>query len=165
MTLRDGMQEAWRLWRRGGWAGVRRTLNARLLSRDSWARYSEQATNIAVWMDFSEKEVADSQILHTRYPGPLPLRSLSWFIPDFYHPFYGGIHTILRFADHLHRHAGVRNHFFVAGSSPAPRIANLIAQAFPALAEAPVTRLQGYAEIPSLPETDASIATLWSTAY
>ena len=165
MTPRDGMQRAWQLWRRSGWAGVRRTLRARLLSQNVWARYSEQATNLTVWMDFSEKEVADSQTLHTRYPGPLPLRSLGWFIPDFYHPFYGGIHTILRFADHLQSHAGVRNQFFVAGTSPAPRIANLIARAFPALAGAPVTRLTRYAEIPALPETDASIATLWSTAY
>jgi len=164
MTLRDGLREAWRLWHRSDWAGVRRTLRARLLSRDLWARYSEAASNVAVWMDFSEKEVEASQILHTLYPGPLPLRSLGWFVPDFYHPFYGGVHTILRFAEHLQRH-GVRNHFFVAGTSPAPRIANLIKEAFPALGEAPVTRMAGYEGIPSLPETDAGIATLWSTAY
>jgi len=165
MTLRDGIQEAWRVWRRGGWAGIGRTLNARLLSRDLWARYSEAATNVASWMDFSEQEVADSQILHARFPGPLPIRSVGWFVPDFYHPFYGGVHTILRFADYLQRHAGVRSHFFVAGTSPAPRITNLIGQAFPALADAPVTRVPGYADIPALPETDVSIATLWTTAY
>jgi glycosyltransferase involved in cell wall biosynthesis len=165
MTPGDGMQRAWQLWQRSGWSGVRRTLRARLLSQNVWARYSEQATNLTVWMDFSEKEVADSQILHRLHSGPLPLRSLGWFIPDFYHPFYGGIHTILRFANHLQGHKGVRNQFFVAGTIPARRIANLIARAFPALSDAPVTRLTRYTEIPALPETDASIATLWTTAY
>jgi glycosyltransferase involved in cell wall biosynthesis len=116
-------------------------------------------------MDFTEKEIAASQILHTLYSGPLPIRSVGWFVPDFYHPFYGGVHTILRFADHLQRQTGVRNHFFVAGTYPARRIASLIAQAFPALSEAPVTRVPGYADIPALPDTDASVATLWSTAY
>lgn len=90
---------------------------------------------------------------------------MTWFIPDFHHAFYGGIFTILRFADHFKRLHGVRSQFALIGTMDARVIADRIGNAFPALAGSVVHRIGSDLALADLEETDAAIATLWITAY
>jgi glycosyltransferase involved in cell wall biosynthesis len=92
------------------------------------------------------------------------LGQVTWVLPEFAHPFYGGIHTILRAADYMQRAHQVRSTFVTP--SPEAAIRSAIGAAFPALAEqCGVVELASHAQLGSLPACDAAIATLWTTAY
>jgi glycosyltransferase involved in cell wall biosynthesis len=95
--------------------------------------------------------------------GAGPIASLEWLLPWFHLVYGGGVHTVLRFADHVARRHGVENRFRVydrAGERAAADVAAKIAGAFPALADAPVTPA-GTAPA----ECDAAIATAWTSAF
>jgi O-antigen biosynthesis protein len=126
--------------------------------------YSAESVTLAKDFDCSAAQIARSIEDQRRAPGG-PLKTLLWFLPEFGHAFYGGVHTILRFADHLQRVHGVRSHFCIMGRAPADRVRQQIGSAFPALAASPVFVHNGLGAIDTLPAVDASICTLWTTAY
>ncbi|HEV8575056.1 MAG TPA: glycosyltransferase, partial [Dehalococcoidia bacterium] len=86
------------------------------------ARIETEATAFARACQISATEMALTEKLHAANRGPLEIQSINWFIPDFDSPFYGGIHTILRFADHFKREFGVDNRFIVVGTAPEPYV-------------------------------------------
>ena len=94
-----------------------------------------------------------------------PWRSVLWLLPDFAHAYYGGVATILRFAEYLARRHGVRAEFAVTGVTPPDVLAERIGAAFPGLAGAGFHRIASYADAAALPYADAGFATLWTTAY
>ncbi len=99
-----------------------------------------------------------------------PVRTVRWYVPAFEHAFYGGIHTILRFASGWRARHGVESRFVVhdAPTASAGDIRARIAAAFPALAGCDVTVLGEGAPaqtMRALPQVDAGIATLWTGAY
>jgi hypothetical protein len=89
----------------------------------------------------------------------------NWYLPEFENPFYGGVMTILRFADYLRRSQGLRQRFLIAGNCDAATIGDRIAAAFPGLAGTPVIALDSAERIAAIPAADYSFATLWTTAY
>ncbi len=89
-----------------------------------------------------------------------------WFIPDFQNGFYGGIHTILRFADYFRRAHRVRSTFAVLGRAHPASILRRIARVSPELAaSSTVQSIDSYAGLAKLEPAEAAIATLWTTAY
>ena len=130
------------------------------------AKMEEEAAALVEWCQISPGEVEATKRLHEANAAPSEVRSINWFIPDFENPFYGGLHTILRFADHFKRNYGVQNRFIVLGTGPEPYVRSGIKAAFPSLEDSDI-RFCSLAEedIRSQPEADASIATLWVTAY
>jgi O-antigen biosynthesis protein len=153
------------LWKLGGWYSLSRTLQRKLFPSDMWSTYSEEAAALAPHLDFSSADIKASEELQRTCPDPLAIRSVTWFIPDFSHPYYGGIHTILRCADYLKTQKGVVSQFALIGSSDERKILALITRAFPSLAESEVRRVERYGELERLAATDAGVATLFSTAY
>jgi GT2 family glycosyltransferase/glycosyltransferase involved in cell wall biosynthesis len=104
--------------------------------------------------------------LHARNAEPFDVRTVNWYIPDIDSPFYGGINSALRIADHLARTRGVQNRFVVWGSPPDHFVRSALAAAFPALADSPIVFYDGtQASLDAVPPADAAIATLWVTAY
>jgi glycosyltransferase involved in cell wall biosynthesis len=130
-----------------------------------WDRYSEDAAALVGLFDFSQHDLESSLRLMESNSGPLFIQSISWFLPDFDYAFYGGLHTIFRFAAHLKDHKGIANRFVVLGDASPSRISSLIGQAFPTLQSEPVHALRSTAGLADLPPSDAGIATLWTTAY
>lgn len=94
-----------------------------------------------------------------------PWRSVSWILPDFYHAYYGGVATILRFAAHLSRTHGVASTFVTLGVTPPDVLSRRIAAAFPDLAASHFAQVKSLDAMAALPRTDAGICTLWTTAY
>jgi glycosyltransferase involved in cell wall biosynthesis len=91
--------------------------------------------------------------------------TVTWFLPFFHHVYFGGTHTLLRFAEHFARVHGVRTHFHCYDVGPA-RVAEMsrkVAEAFPALAGAAFT--SAAVALDDLPACDVAIATLWTSAY
>lgn len=80
--------------------------------------------------------------------------------------YYGGVHTLLRFADQFARSYGVQNRFhcYDVGLRAVPQMARKVAVAFPALAGSTFTSAAD-ATPETLPACDVAIATLWSSAY
>ncbi len=88
-----------------------------------------------------------------------------WMLPFFHHVYFGGIHTLLRFAEQFARVHGVETHFhcYDVGPDQAREMSTKVTGAFPSLASATFT--SGSVPVRELPDSDAVIATLWSSAY
>jgi glycosyltransferase involved in cell wall biosynthesis len=93
-----------------------------------------------------------------------PIRTVNWYVPAFEHAFYGGIHTILRFASGWRTRHGVESRFLVhdePGAS-AGALGARVASAFPDLVASRVVVLPSREP---LPPADLGIATLWTGAF
>jgi glycosyltransferase involved in cell wall biosynthesis len=91
--------------------------------------------------------------------------SVNWFVPNFAHAF-GGIFTILRFANYFHVNKGITNRFILYGNpkTTVPEIKQKIKEQFPMLGSQEVIILRDY-DTNCLPYADISIATFWDSAY
>jgi hypothetical protein len=104
---------------------------------------------------------------HEAASGPRPVRTLNWFVPEVDSPFYGGINTAFRIADHLAAEHGVANRWVVMGNANEPFLRSALAAAFPRLADNEIEYFTGNspAQLGAISPADASIATQWPTAY
>lgn len=137
-----------------------------LLPRGS-ADPSAEAMGFSNRLQAVPEEVAAVRRLHEENAGYRQVASINWFIPDFESPFYGGIHTIFRFADHFLARYGVKSRFVVIGTGPESFIRSGLRVAFAGLADSEifVCPTGSEKELGDVPPSDASIASLWVTAY
>ncbi len=126
---------------------------------------SSEESLLVSWFDYSPSDVQRSRELMASVSGFRRVRKVIWFIPPFENPFYGGIFTILRFAEAWFQAEGVINHFAICGSVTIGKILEGIRKVHPACNEQCVTILGSLEDVKELPEADAGIATLWTTAY
>ncbi len=123
------------------------------------------ARSLATFFDFSPAQRDASLQLQAANAGPIEIRSINWFIPEFTNAGYGGIHTILRLANHLRLHYGVTNRFYYLGIDPPEAIRASIVKCFPGLDGQVVHPVRNEADLDTLEYAHACVATLWSTAY
>lgn len=114
--------------------------------------------------DFSPDMLTASKRLAEKWlqSGNRKVESVDWFVPDYYHPYIGGIFTIFRFIDFLIRR-GVLNRLILIENpthKDASRIRDELASIFPALGKLEVLIMPD-----DVPASDVSIATRWDTAY
>ena len=106
---------------------------------------------------------------HRAVQGRQEVSTVNWFVPEFQNPFYGGIHTVFRLADHLAANHGVENRFMVmAGPENHDErwYRSGITAAFESLADSQIVYHDSFAYDPNdVPPADAAIATMWTTAY
>jgi hypothetical protein len=152
---------------RYGWRGVSAKVVQKLATLFPMAGMIE-ALQLADRLDFTPQDLARSQALQDAHAGPLAIGSLNWFLPDFEHAYYGGVHTILRFAAEFAAQHDVASTFVIVGNpgSPSPPAYTArIAEAFPGLGQSRVLVLRREEDLASAPWADASIASAWPTAY
>lgn len=127
--------------------------------------FAAEARALVQAFDCTPGEIRQS-IASCRSTAGEPIRHVMWFIPEFHHAFYGGIHTLLRFADHFRRKHNVRSSFVVLGHAHPSSIEKRIALVSPELASASAIHvIDSYTALANLETTDVAIATLWNTAY
>ena len=127
--------------------------------------YAADARALTAGFDFSNSDVERSTAVCAT-PGRHEVKSITWFLPEFNHGFYGGIHTILRFAEYFQRAQAVSSQFVFLGGPPESVMRSRIADVFPELGqECGVSRLVSYGQLDSFPATDVAISTLWTTAF
>ncbi|MCJ7696678.1 MAG: glycosyltransferase [Anaerolineaceae bacterium] len=157
------------IWRKQGFGGLKSALARKVLSNQGstamWQAYKAEAAALAEHFDFSSEDLISSYKVQSGHAGELKIQSVTWFIPDFQHAYYGGMHTILRFADFMTREYGVTNQFALVGTFDTEELSAKISEAFPALQAAKVCKVDIISSMNELAPMDASIATLWSTAY
>jgi len=123
------------------------------------------AGSFATRYNVSSRDVAAVHELHARSRDPNPPSTINWFIPGVDSPFYGGINTVFRIADHLSRLHGVHNRFVFSERAPSGLIRAGAAAGFPHLVESEAVAADSAFLIDTVPPADIAIATLWTTAY
>lgn len=125
--------------------------------------------NIQIFMkslNYSYADLAKNRELMVRFGKmkDIQVETVNWFIPDFDHA-YGGIYTILRFADYFHTKKGVKNRLIIYGNQLASETAikNRIGKIFPNLLSDEVITVT--TNLDRVPQADVCIATFWTSAY
>jgi GT2 family glycosyltransferase len=113
----------------------------------------------------TDADVAAIDTLHAHNAHPFAPKTINWFLPELDSPFYGGINTALRMADHLARVHGVENRFVIWADPNDGFHRSAIAAAFPSLADSPIYYDLSIRAAAGIPACDVSISTLWVTAY
>ncbi|MDE0613526.1 MAG: glycosyltransferase [bacterium] len=144
-----------------------------MLGRPMEIFYQRNETGEAHALAFaSEADRELAELVHQEHravQGRREVRTVNWFVPEFQNPFYGGIHTVFRLADHLAVNHGVENRFMVM-TGPVDHderwYRSGISAAFQSLANSPISYHDSFAFDPKeIPPADAAIATMWTTAY
>lgn len=117
------------------------------------------------WFDCTEEQFRYLREQNNLINGFRDVKRLLWFIPAFEVPFYGGIYTILRFSEYWKRTHGVDSFFAICGSSDCDAMTSRIRMVYSGLQDGHVFILNEVHGAAELPEMDASICTLWTTAY
>jgi O-antigen biosynthesis protein len=117
-------------------------------------------------LDCTDRDLAENRELMLRFDKMknLNVKTINWFLPCFNHP-YGGIYTILRFANYFRETKGMRNNLIICGDprqmSTNPSLQ--VDKVFPKLSEGII--ILGNNNVDTLPEADICIATDWTSAY
>lgn len=129
-----------------------------------WSGYTSDAMILATLYDFNSKDIVlNNKVIRTSYQSRP--KSAVWFLPPFSTAFYGGIHTILRFAEYLRSRYGTTNCFVILGLDDVSSIQTAINAAFPSLGDCDILGLTNDAQLASLSPSDIAFCTLWTTAY
>lgn len=127
-------------------------------------KYSLEASDVVTRFDFTKDDLRASKASREKSEFFYEIKSIAWFIPGFDNPYWGGIHTILRFADYLKSEKNVQSRFVIIGDAQKDKISESIGMAFPAIKD-DVLVLNSEQEMHKIGEVDATISTLWTTAY
>jgi len=115
--------------------------------------------------DCSEEQIDKLRKHADTLQGFRSVTRVMWFIPSFEHAFYGGMFTILRFAEYWKCEHGVRNCFAICDDANEQLMADRIRSVYPDLKDSDLFVLRAKEQAAALPAVDASICTLWTTAY
>ncbi|WP_276503922.1 rhamnosyltransferase WsaF family glycosyltransferase [Terrimonas pollutisoli] len=130
-----------------------------------WEKYSTDALYLANAFDFSTADFKKNSELIASNRNYIDIKSVNWFLPHFDFIYYAGLYTIFRFANYLQSVKKVKNTFIIVGGIDSAETYNMIIEAFPLLKDSKVISLAGISEIDKAPYADASICSLWTTAY
>ena len=118
-------------------------------------------------LDYSHSDLDKNRDLMNRFNHmkKVQVETVNWFIPNFRHMF-GGVYTILRFADYFRSKKGIRNRFIICGDlqGSESNIVKRIAKSFPGLSSER-TIVLGKRDVGVIPNSDISIATSWDSAH
>jgi glycosyltransferase involved in cell wall biosynthesis len=127
--------------------------------------YSTESQVLLDIFDFAPAQIERSKQLETQRSSGR-LESVTWFLPEFNSPFYGGVHTILRFADLFLRAHQVRSQFCILAQASPQRVRAQVTAAFPSLAaQSEFFSIDAQSKANNIPGSDVAICTLWTTAY
>jgi glycosyltransferase involved in cell wall biosynthesis len=166
---RTRLQHIWRTSKKGpteiGYAYFRARRRRRNIADDEPLLSESDQLALSGAFDLDDDAVRANRRLIETYlaGGATELRSILWYLPYFHHVYFGGTHTLLRFAEQFARVHGVTTHFrcYDVGRDAVGPMAAKVRSAFPALAESTFS----CAADPQPGPVDAAIATLWSSAY
>ncbi len=166
------LQHIWRTMQKGptevGYAYFRARRRRRNIADDEPLLTESDQLALSGAFDLEDGDLEDNAALIERYrhSDPFEIRTVLWYLPFFHHVYFGGTHTLLRFADHFARVHGVENRFhcYDVGRAPVGVMQAKVQAAFPALAGSVFTSA-GDSAVHDTSPADAAIATLWSSAF
>lgn len=108
---------------------------------------------------------------HAANAAPREVRTVTWFLPEFDNPFYGGINSALRIAEYLQRVHHVESRFALIAGANEHWFRSAIRAAFPTLADSKMAFMPNALQpeldrvAAELGHTDVAIASIWHSAY
>jgi len=132
--------------------------------RSPWEGYSDDARVLASVFDFRAEDLDRSNEILKANPSTIRFREVNWFVPDFDNVYWGGIHTILRFADYFRVSKSVENRIIAISQRNPEELGKDVARAFPSLADR-IFVIASLDEVDKVPYADVSVCSLWTTAY
>lgn len=93
------------------------------------------------------------------------VKSIIWFLPEFDYVFYAGVYTIFRTASYVQRVHGITNSFVFLSNRKPEEMMKLVGKGFPELLGCTAFCITNYERLKSIGCYDASVCTLWTTAY
>lgn len=127
-------------------------------------KYASDALALASMFDFTKEDIDENaKIVNTIYTGEV--KSMVWFLQEFDYVFYAGLYTIFRTASYLQRKHGFEHTFVFVANTPAKVMMERIGAGFPELQNCRAYSITSPNELSKIPSADASICTLWTTAY
>jgi GT2 family glycosyltransferase len=134
-------------------------------ARAAGKQAAQEEQFISRWFDCGEEQLERFKKHARTARAQTEARSILWFLPAFENPFFGGVHTILRFAEHWRETYGVTNYFAICGTGSLPEMPSRLSKVVKHLNPTHVYHVNSLNDASSLPPVDASICTLWTTAY
>lgn len=127
----------------------------------------ETARGLALAYQVGESTVDDVEAGHRASVGRHVVKTLNWVLPPFDNPFYGGLATIVRIAEHLSGEHGVRQRFVICDREQTDFYRSALAAGAPSLGVCDLVFLggDGLEHLDRIPPADAVVATMWTTAY
>jgi GT2 family glycosyltransferase len=127
----------------------------------------ETAEGLARAYPVGDAVVAGVHAGHDAVTGHQEVRTVNWILPGFDNPFYGGLATIIRIAEHLDRTRDVEQRFVILDSAQDAFYRSALAAGSARLAGAELVFLDGdgVANVDRIPPADAAVSTMWTTAY
>lgn len=129
-----------------------------------WEGYSGDARILAGIFDFTNEDIEKSNATLKANQRRIQIKTINWFLPDIENVYWGGIHTILRFADYFRAKKSVKNRMVAVCRRPQKDLRREIARGFPELANE-IYVVGSLDELDKMPYSDASVCSLWTTAY
>ena len=127
-------------------------------------KYASDALALASMFDFTEADLKENEkIVRSAYSGEV--KSMVWFLQEFDYVFYAGLYTIFRTASYLQRKHGVANTFVFVANTPANVMMERVGAGFPELRDCRAYSITSPEGLTEIPKADASVCTLWTTAY
>jgi len=127
-------------------------------------KYTEDAMLLASTFDFTLEDLEKNRIV-LGGKSSSPVKTMVWFLQEFDYVFYAGLYTIFRTASFLQEKHGIKHTFVFITSIAAQTMIERIGVAFPELKSCRAISVTSSAELNQLPTVDASVCTLWTTAY
>lgn len=150
----------------GAFARSLRRQVVRRFSRTMWDRYQFEMRGLVEAYNIDAESLEANAAVMAKNQGPLDIKTITWFLPEFANPYYGGSYTILRYANFLKTQKGINSQFVIVSPISSPEVMlERIVSAFPALAGSPVQPASALSQIGHILPSDAQVATLWNTAY
>lgn len=136
------------------------------IEKEYQKRRFELQRNVVQGSDFSPEDLKKHRETLKRYEGlGEKVKTINWLLPNYSHVLFGGIYTILRFANYFQDKKGIRNRIIIVDE---PKEVNAGAKKseavreFPGLAQAEFLAVRSVNE---LPKADAIVSTFWRTCY
>jgi glycosyltransferase involved in cell wall biosynthesis len=131
----------------------------------SVARQPSEEEMIVSWFDCTEEQFRFLRDQNALLHGFHPVGRLLWFLPYFEIPFYGGVFTILRFAEYWRRTKNVESVFAICADVDRDVMLARLRAIYPQLEDSNLFILRTQSQAAELPAVAASICTLWTTTY
>ncbi|MCI6475247.1 MAG: glycosyltransferase [Mucispirillum sp.] len=127
-------------------------------------KYTQDAFALSYYNDFSLEDLEKNKICLKNGENST-VKSIIWFLPEFDYVFYAGLYTIFRTAQYLQDHYNIENAFAFLSSKSTEDMMSKVGEGFPELMICSAYQIRGFQDLESIPEYNASVSTLWTTAY
>lgn len=128
------------------------------------SEYSKEALILTDLFDFNKDDIENNKKIIVNNNSN-EVKTMLWFLPEFDYVFYAGLYTIFRTIQFLKDVYQIEPSFAFLTGLNSKEMMNRVCEGFPKFRECKSYSLTGYEDLLLIGRHDASVCTLWTTAY